>query len=291
MDTAKGSPIKYTDWYSPSPHLLKHLEILDIYDNRRFRKQKNLIDSWGFSCVIKTDKKTILFDTGRHSLVLLNNMYRMGIAPREIDIIVLSHSDDDHSGGLHGFLEVNPHVELYLTDTYPDTDYESIQNMGIKITFVQKAIEIIPGVWTTGALPTNRVGSPHAGKKEQSIIFNTVRGPIVITGCAHADIISVSEKVEQLLKQSVYLLIGGFHYKNSSSEELERVLFHPAITRIPLLAPTHCSGELINKLILKEGSHTLLEFGLGKIWSTNINGANTSQKAFTNYPFPKKAIL
>ncbi|UCD83135.1 MAG: MBL fold metallo-hydrolase [Desulfobacterales bacterium] len=62
------------------------------------QNKAGLTTSWGFACVIKGAEKTILFDTGGSSAVLLGNMQRLGIDPKEIDMLVLSHIQGVENG-------------------------------------------------------------------------------------------------------------------------------------------------------------------------------------------------
>ena len=87
---------------------IDELRITVVYDNNPYKE--GLTTSWGFACVIKGAEKTILFDTGGNSAVLLDNMQQLGMDPKEIDVVVLSHIHGDHVGGLNGFLQVNMNV-------------------------------------------------------------------------------------------------------------------------------------------------------------------------------------
>jgi 7,8-dihydropterin-6-yl-methyl-4-(beta-D-ribofuranosyl)aminobenzene 5'-phosphate synthase len=58
------------------------LNITVVYDNNPYKKE--LTTSWGFACIIKGAEKTVLFDTGGDSDVLLKNMKQLGIDPKEI---------------------------------------------------------------------------------------------------------------------------------------------------------------------------------------------------------------
>ena len=46
-----------------------------VYDNNPYKE--GLTTSWGFACVIRGVEKTILFDTGGSSAVLLGNMQQL----------------------------------------------------------------------------------------------------------------------------------------------------------------------------------------------------------------------
>ncbi len=81
---------------------VKDLSITVSYDNNPYKER--LTTAWGFSCVIRGTEKTILFDTGGNGSILLTNMEKLGINPKEVDLVVLSHIHGDHVGGLASFL-------------------------------------------------------------------------------------------------------------------------------------------------------------------------------------------
>ena len=55
--------------------------------------------------IVGEGEKKILFDTASDAEPVLHNMKLFGIAPESIDVIVLSHSHFDHTGGLAGILK------------------------------------------------------------------------------------------------------------------------------------------------------------------------------------------
>ena len=67
---------------------VRDLTITVVYDNYSYRE--GLRTSWGFACVVRGTEKTILFDTGGDASILLSNMKKLSIDPRDIDVIVLS---------------------------------------------------------------------------------------------------------------------------------------------------------------------------------------------------------
>jgi 7,8-dihydropterin-6-yl-methyl-4-(beta-D-ribofuranosyl)aminobenzene 5'-phosphate synthase len=171
-----------------------------VYDNNA---EEGFKSGWGFSCLVE-NQKNVLFDTGADSETLLYNMKQLKIDPRAIDIVVLSHSHGDHTGGLRGFLKANGNkAEVY------------------EPTAFSKPKEISEGIYTTGALGTFN--------REQSLVVKTEKGNLVITGCAHPGLENIINKAKELGK--IYGVIGGFH-GFSKLEELEG---------IELIAPCHCT--------------------------------------------------
>ena len=58
------------------------------------------VGEWGFAALVEADGHQILFDTGAQPDTVLNNAREMKIDLSNISEVVLSHSDDDHTGGL-----------------------------------------------------------------------------------------------------------------------------------------------------------------------------------------------
>ena len=96
---------------------LSNITITTIYDNNEY--DQKLQTAWGFSSLIETKDKTILFDTGGDTETLFNNMKILGINPKSIDTIFLSHIHGDHTDGLFGILERNPDITVYIPQSFP----------------------------------------------------------------------------------------------------------------------------------------------------------------------------
>jgi len=115
---------------------------------------------------------------------------------------------------------------------------------------ISKSREICPKVYTTGEIE----GSVIIGKtkiliKEQSLIISTIKGIVVITGCAHSGIKKILNSANKLGK--VYGLLGGFH----DFEE------YNLLKDISLIIPTHCTKN--KKKILTLFSKNCVEGGVG----------------------------
>jgi len=175
------------------------MKITIVYDNQA---NAGLKSGWGFSCLIETQEK-ILFDTGDSGEKLIYNMKHLGIRPENVDKVVISHNHFDHTGGLKEFLRLNNKPEVLHPKSF------------------SKPTRISPTVYSTGALGTFI--------KEQSLIIDTEKGGVVVTGCAHPGLESIIEKAEKLGK--IYGVVGGFH----GFSRLQK------LQGMGLIAPCHCT--------------------------------------------------
>ncbi|MHC2994563.1 MAG: MBL fold metallo-hydrolase [Candidatus Atribacteria bacterium] len=205
------------------------MKITIVYDNKIVKDLKDLKAGWGFSCFIETKDKKVLFDTGWDGDLLIYNMRLLGINTRDIDLVVLSHNHWDHCGGLARLLHLNNKLEVYVPKSFSKHLKGEIEKRA-NIYEVQRSTEIYPGVHTTGEIE----GSVITGRtkiliKEQSLIISSIKGLIIITGCAHSGIDKILNSANKLGK--IYALLGGFH----DFEE------YSLLKDIPLIVPTHCT--------------------------------------------------
>jgi len=228
------------------------VKLISVYDN--YQVDRRLKTAWGFATLIETPKELILFDTGGDSEILLFNMKKMNIDPKSINKIVISHVHGDHVGGLEGFLERNSNVTVFIPSSFPESIKNMITEKGAKLVEVSKPRNISDFVYTTGEL----YGPP----KEQSLIIDSKKGLVIITGCAHPGIVNIVKKVEQLMKRNkVYLVLGGFHHPPLSCIKEFREL------KVERVAPSHCTGDLVRETFRKEYKEDFIEYGVGKIIS------------------------
>lgn len=231
-----------------------NLTLTTLYDN--YEHDPELKTAWGFSCLAR-DGKTILFDTGGDSETLLYNMEKLGIDAKKIDTIVLSHIHGDHTGGLSGILEINSNVSVYIPKSFPDSFKNDVKSYGAEVVEVSGSTKIYPSVYTTGELGT--------WIKEQSLITNTDRGLVVITGCSHPRIVNILKKVKEVTGQEIYLVIGGFHLLGASDSELRDIIKSFRELGVEKVAPSHCSGDRARQLFKEEYKDDFIANGVGNV--------------------------
>jgi 7,8-dihydropterin-6-yl-methyl-4-(beta-D-ribofuranosyl)aminobenzene 5'-phosphate synthase len=230
------------------------LTIVITYDNNPY--DERLKTAWGFSCLVRLPEKSILFDTGGDSSILLNNMGKLRIDPKEIDIVVLSHIHGDHVGGLLGFLRQNSNVTVYLPKSFSQKFKDEMKSYGAKVEEVHEARELFPGVYTTGEL--------GGGIKEQSLVVRTDQGLVVVTGCAHPGVVKIVQKAKEIANDKVYLVMGGFHLGGASTPQIESIIADFKELGVEKVAPCHCSGDKARRLFQEHYGEDYIECGVDK---------------------------
>lgn len=71
--------------------------------------RKTLHNEWGLSLWLESQRasesRTMMLDYGYSKSALYNNMELLGVDPRKLDALIVSHGHYDHFGGLIGFLD------------------------------------------------------------------------------------------------------------------------------------------------------------------------------------------
>ena len=226
-----------------------------VYDNVSF--DTTLTTEWGFGCVIQTEKDTVLFDTGGNGKVLLNNMAKLNIDPHSIHSVVISHNHYDHQGGLKDFLSVNSKVTVFIPNSSPAGLDQEIQSMGAKAVRVDSFTQISESMFSAGELKENI--------PEQSLVFRSPKGMVIITGCAHPGIVHIIEHVKPLFPyEPIYLAMGGFHLKSETAENINRIVQAIQDYGVQKIAPSHCTGETAIGIFKERFDENLIESGVGK---------------------------
>lgn len=186
-----------------------------VYDNET---KEGLKSDWGFSCLIESEDRKLLFDTGASGKILAYNMQQLGLRKEDLEIITLSHEHWDHVGGLDAVL--HPGVAVYLPRSFSRELKEEVAREA-DVFEVSEPRDIIPGVHTTGEL--------GGGIREQSLVLDAEEGVVVLTGCAHPGLENILEAATVF--GELYGVIGGFH----GFDKLE------SLQGLELIIPCHCT--------------------------------------------------
>jgi len=233
---------------------LDDLAVTIVHDNNPCVDSLKM--AWGFAALVTGPEKTILFDTGSDGTLLLANLARLQIDPGRIDLVVLSHSHGDHTGGLMGLLQENPRVQVYLPGSLPARFKEAVRGRGATIVEIKEPQEICRNVYTTGVLG-RRV-------KEQALLIRTQRGLVALTGCAHPGIVRILKRIRRLHEENIFLVIGGFHLEWAMKWKVEAVIAAFRNHAVRYVAPTHCSGEKARHWFQQSYGPGYLDAGVGK---------------------------
>ncbi|MBU7014364.1 MAG: MBL fold metallo-hydrolase [Theionarchaea archaeon] len=235
---------------------LQDLTITVVYDN--YPATEGLVTDWGFSCFIEGAEKTILFDTGTDGDILLKNMDNLGIDLNSIDVIVISHSHGDHTGGLlNHILEQNGNVEVYLPGTFSNAFKNAAQEKGATIFEITEPTMICENVSTTGVL--------QGMVAEHALTINTGKGLIVITGCAHPGIIQMVKRARDVLSEDILLVTGGLHLAERHSGYIEGIMLQLKELGVQYAGPSHCSGNRTRELFEQQFGDNYVSIGVGRV--------------------------
>ncbi len=232
------------------------ISITVTYDNNAY--EQGLETDWGFSAFITGTEKNILFDTGPPTAnSLLDNMQKLAIEPDNVDMVVLSHIHPDHTGGLAGFLEKNPNVTVYLPKSFPKKFKDNVRDHGAGIIEVEESMQICENVYSTGQL----------GRliKEQSLIIRTDKGLVIVIGCSHPGIVNIVNTAKDLIKDDIFLVMGGFHLEWATKGRIEKIISAFKQLGVRCVGPCHGSGHKARSLFEKHFGSSYINTGAGKV--------------------------
>ena len=243
------------DFSASGPTEPSTLKLTIVFNNVPYNQR--LETSWGFACVIEGLEKNVLFDTGGNGRILLSNMKILDIDPAIIDLVVLSHFHGDHTNGLESVLQQNPEVAVYMPESFPDSFQASVGSLGADVIPVGGPLKIFDIVHTTGEMGSSII--------EQSLIVDTSKGLVVITGCAHPGIVGIVRKAGQLLDKEIYLVIGGFHLNQMTAEQVRGIIREFKELGVRKVGATHCTGDQAIALFRQTWGDDYVESGCGAV--------------------------
>jgi 7,8-dihydropterin-6-yl-methyl-4-(beta-D-ribofuranosyl)aminobenzene 5'-phosphate synthase len=233
---------------------------------------------WGFSALVEADGHRILVDTGAAPDTVLRNARTLGIDLSTVRDVILTHNHDDHTSGLltlrRSLSKSNPGAISRVYEA-PGIFWSRLTAQGhedntmIAIRPAYEAtsgrfidvpgwLEIFPGVWLTGPIARKypeknwsdlgKVMTP-AGLQEDtipedlSLVLNTTRGLVVLTGCGHAGVVNIlTQATSKFPGQPVYGLVGGIHLYRQTDAQLDWTSEKLKGFGVENVLGAHCTG-------------------------------------------------
>jgi 7,8-dihydropterin-6-yl-methyl-4-(beta-D-ribofuranosyl)aminobenzene 5'-phosphate synthase len=225
-------------------------------------------------------KHTMLMDTGYTEIGVPYNMARLGVDPKEIETIVMSHAHQDHTGALHPVLErIGGPVPMVLhPGAFQFPRFKELAD-GKKLRFPRNLVRedlearnvrfietreptLILGdfVLVSGEVERKtdfEKGLPGAlleknGKlvedpmtDDQSLVFHLKdKGLVIISGCSHSGIVNTLMYAKKIAgSETVHAVLGGFHLGGPDFEPIiDRTVEELKRDDPEIIVPMHCTG-------------------------------------------------
>ena len=236
------------------------------------------LGEWGFSAIIESDGHKLLFDTGSRENTVLENADSLGIDLSTVSHVFLSHNHLDHTGGLihlrKKLMLKDPNALKFvhvgkgifserLSKGKNVNDFtqqkEILESLGIEFIYHEKPEEMLPNIWTTGVVPRLYNEKNWSGYREiiedgkiiednipedQSIVINTDKGLVLVSGCGHAGIVNTLKHTDDMFQKSsdISVAIGGFHLFNKTDKDIKWTSKQMKKYGVKEFIGAHCTG-------------------------------------------------
>jgi 7,8-dihydropterin-6-yl-methyl-4-(beta-D-ribofuranosyl)aminobenzene 5'-phosphate synthase len=151
---------------------------------------------------------------------------------------------------------------------------------GSRFVEVDRPTELFPGAWLTGPIPRRHPERNWSGRgrvrtegglvedtlpEDMSLVLNTAKGLVIVTGCGHAGVVNTLEAArERIRKAPVHAVLGGLHLFEADEKALSWTTEQLRGMGVAHLLGAHCTG--VESTIILRGL-------LGLDWRTCVVGA------------------
>jgi 7,8-dihydropterin-6-yl-methyl-4-(beta-D-ribofuranosyl)aminobenzene 5'-phosphate synthase len=235
------------------------------------------VGEWGFAALVEADGHRLLFDTGARPETVLHNARELGVDLADVRDVVLSHHHGDHTGGLltlrrelgktHPEALSVAHVGSGIFLPRPAGDRETNETIALKAPYesgggkfveISRPTRLFPGAWLTGPVPRRHPERNWSGRgkvrteqglvedtipEDISLVLDTDRGLVVVTGCGHAGVVNTLEFArESVRKAPVHAVLGGVHLFSADAAALDWTAGQLKAMGVANLLGAHCTG-------------------------------------------------
>jgi 7,8-dihydropterin-6-yl-methyl-4-(beta-D-ribofuranosyl)aminobenzene 5'-phosphate synthase len=207
---------------------------------------------------------------------VIRNLHDLHVDLSNEQEVILTHYHWDHVSGLltlrRELMKDNPkalsivHVTDGIFDSRPSETGERNQMIAIRREYEapggrfivhSSGAELLPGVWLTGTVP--RVYPEHnwsgLGKvltasglveddipEGSSVVVDTSKGLVVMTGCEHAGIVNIVTFAEKhFADRFIYGIVGGLHLFAATDEVVDWTAPKLRVFHVANLLAAHCT--------------------------------------------------
>jgi 7,8-dihydropterin-6-yl-methyl-4-(beta-D-ribofuranosyl)aminobenzene 5'-phosphate synthase len=262
------------------------------------------IGEWGFAALVEADGRKIIFDTGARPNTVLENARELKLDLSDVHDVILSHFHDDHTTGLitlrREFRKSNPNafsrvhvaqgIFLERRGHNPNPMLQIKKDYEATGAFVihEKPEELFPGIWLTGPVPRAYPEKNYPAGTEvntgtdwvedtvpddQSLVFNTSHGLVLLSGCGHSGIINTLQYARGFLRPApIDAAIGGFHLFAATDQQLAWTASKLKEYQTARILGAHCTGiESVYRLreLLGLTRQTCLVGTIGAVYDLN----------------------
>ncbi|HHY47279.1 MAG TPA: MBL fold metallo-hydrolase [Firmicutes bacterium] len=260
---------------------LDYLRILVLTENT-VGHGRRLLAQHGISFLVEArtgeTSKRIVVDVGQNYAALRHNMDLLGINPRDIDMVVLTHCHYDHTTGVAALLTdigkddlpVIAHPDSFrlnfVTDPYlrhsgvaQGNQAPDITSNGGRLYLTRDPLQLMPGLSTTGEVPRvtdfEEVGlnlyTIRNGRTVRDDMIDDIslvanvkdHGIVVITGCSHAGIVNIIRQAMTMYPgEKLDGVVGGFHLLEAPEDRIKRTVEEINKQNPRWISAGHCTG-------------------------------------------------
>ena len=173
------------------------------------------VGEWGFAALVEADERRILFDTGARPDTIIINSRELGINLNGIPDVILSHNHGDHTTGLVTLRDqlrdarIHTGKGVFYSRQYPKGEGNFLvanrSRLKVCVSSRRQARRTRAGCVADrtgpapvrsenfGAGPEVRLVMPEGETsdtipEDTSMVFDTAKGLVVLSGCGHAGI-------------------------------------------------------------------------------------------------------